>query len=597
MKQFSFDRVTLTDGYLFEKQEMNRKITIDAVYDRFDETGRIGAFDFSYREGDGIVPHIYWDSDVAKWMEGAAYILKKHPDPRLEARVDALVEKIKAHQGADGYFNIYYTVVEPENRFTNRDRHELYCAGHLMEAAVAYAEATGKAEFLHCMERYADYIHQVFVVEKSAAFYTPGHEELELALVRLYRHTGKKKYLDMAAYFINTRGVHESENTRSSYDQSHAPVRQQSEAVGHAVRAMYLYTGMAYLAAETGEAELIRACRTLWEDAVLRKMYVTGGLGSTRIGEAFTNPFDLPNDTAYTETCAAIGLVFFSAAMLALENDARYADILERALYNGVLSGISLDGKAFFYENPLEINLNERFENHFGSNKLPITQRVECFRCSCCPPNLNRLFPSLGNYLYGLEGDCLYVNQYAASLLETDGITCTVKTDYPRNGHISVLARGVGQVALRIPSWCSSFTLNKPYRLVGGYAIVDCDGSEILLDLDMPVRAVWADPRVTRNAGRLCIMRGPIVYCAESVDNGENLHRFSVGADFTVTEQADTIFGLPTLALSCHQKQIFSDGLYANRPPEKKPATLKLIPYSGFANRGESDMLVWFCAE
>lgn len=597
MKTISFDRVTLTNGYLFDKQEMNRKITIHAVYDRFDESGRIGAFDFAWKEGDPMQPHIYWDSDVAKWMEGAAYILKQHAAPDLEAKVDALVEKIRANQGEDGYFNIYYSVVEPEGRFTNRDRHELYCAGHLIEAAVAYAEATGKTTFLHCMERYADYIRKVFIEEKSAAFFTPGHQELELALVRLYRHTGKKQYLDMAAYFINTRGVNPSENSRNEYDQSHLPVREQTEALGHAVRAMYLYTGMAYLAAETGEEELIRACKTLWEDATRYKMYVTGGLGSTRIGEAFTTPFDLPNDTAYTETCAAIGLILFSSAMLALESDAKYADVLERALYNGMLSGISLDGRAFFYENPLEITLNEHFENSFGNRKLPITQRVECFRCSCCPPNLNRVFPSLGNYLYGVDGNRLYINQYTASTLSDGALGCTVKTDYPRSGHISVMASGATEVALRIPSWCQSFTLNRPYRMERGYAVVENDGSEIRLVLDMPVRAIWADPRVVRDAGRLCITRGPIVYCAEAVDNGSNLHRFSVPADFTVTESENDFFGLPTLDISCYEKQIFSDGLYASRPPEKKPATLRLIPYNGFANRGESDMLVWLCAE
>ena len=417
MKTYSYSEVKLTGGYLAKKSELNRKITINAVYDRFYESGRIGAFDFAWKEGDPLKPHYYWDSDVAKWMEGVAYILAKHDAPELEQKVDALVEKIEQHQDKDGYFNIYFTVVDPEARLTNRDWHELYCAGHLIEAAVAYAETTGKTRFLSCMERYTDYIYRIFVEEKSVAFSTPGHEEIELALVRLYRHTGKKKYLDLAAYFINTRGTAE-EDHNEPYHQSHLPVREQTEAVGHAVRAMYLYTGMAYLAAETKEPALIQACKTLWNDATQYKMYVTGGLGSTRIGEAFTNAFDLPNDTAYAETCAAIGLIFFSDAMLSLETDAKYADAIERALYNGMLSGLSQDGKAFFYENPLEITLNEHFaEDRFGTRKLPITQRVECFRCSCCPPNLNRVLSSLGKYAYGLDADTVYVNQFVSSNL------------------------------------------------------------------------------------------------------------------------------------------------------------------------------------
>lgn len=261
MKTFSYAQVDLTSGYLFEKEELNRKITIHSVYDRFYDTGRIAAFNFDYREGDEKKPHIFWDSDVAKWMEGACYILKKHEDPALLQKVESLVARIKEHQGEDGYFNIFYTVCEPENRFTNRDKHELYCAGHLMEAAVAYAEATGRTDFLDCMERYADYIKKVFVDERSASFLSPGHEEIELALLRMYTHTGKRKFLDLAAHFINIRGT--EEDRQFSYNQSHVPVREQSEAVGHAVRAVYLYTGMARLAKQTEDPTLVAACKRL----------------------------------------------------------------------------------------------------------------------------------------------------------------------------------------------------------------------------------------------------------------------------------------------------------------------------------------------
>ena len=593
MKTVPFQSVTLTDGYLFDKQELNRRTTIHAVYDRFVETGRFAALDCNYKEGDACKPHFFWDSDVAKWLEGAAYILQKHRAPDLERIVDETVERIKASQLPDGYFNIYHTAVEPELRWKERNNHELYCAGHLMEAAVAYAEATGKTDFLTCMEKYADHIWQVFAEEKSAAFATPGHEEIELALVRMYRHTGKKKYLDLAAHFINARGKR-VEDDMGFYSQSHLPVREQTEAVGHAVRALYLYTGMAYLAAETGEQALIDACRTLFKDVTEKQMYVTGATGSTYRGEAFTNAYDLPNDAAYAETCASIAMMLWGNAMLALENDAKYADAIERALYNGVLSGISQDGKSFFYENPLEIDLDARFRAPFAKPHYAITERVECFECSCCPPNLNRTLASLGSYIYGTEGDTLFVNQFLSSKMENGGISCTQKTDYPRNGAIKLQASGAKRVALRVPAWCDKFDLNKPFVMQNGYAVVENDGGEICLDLDVSPRYVWADARVLRDVGKVCVMRGPVVYCAEGTDNGAHLHSFLLPTTPVFRETKNGVFALPLLELDCEKYQPFASGrLYENRAPVREKATLTLIPYHCFANRGESDMLVW----
>ena len=594
MKNIPFDRVELLGGYLFDKQELNRKTTIHAVYDRFVETGRFAAFDFNYKKGDEIIPHIFWDSDVAKWLEGAAYILQKHQAPDLERIVDETVEKIKAHQLPDGYFNVYHTAVAPEMRWKERNNHELYCAGHLMEAAVAYADATGKTDFLHCMEKYADHIWQVFVEDKSANFYSPGHEEIEPALVRMYRHTGKKKYLDLAAHFINERGKRR-EDDMGFYAQSHLPVRKQTEAKGHAVRALYLYTGMAYLAAETGEQALINACRTLFADVTEKQMYVTGATGSTYRGEAFTGAYDLPNELAYAETCASIALMLWGNAMLDLENNAKYADAVERALYNGVLSGISQDGKAFFYENPLEINIAERFTAPFAKPHHAITQRVECFECSCCPPNLNRLLASLGNYVYGTEGDTLFVNQFLSSKMENEGISCTQKTNYPHNGCVKLQVTGAKRVAVRIPAWCDKFTLNKPYVMQNGYAVVENDGiEEIILGLDVSPRYVWADPRVLRDVGKVCVMRGPVVYCAEGVDNGAHLHSLLLPTAPYFRETENEVFSLPCLELDCEKYQPFTSGkLYENHAPVREKATLTLIPYHCFANRGESDMLVW----
>ena len=598
MRTYRFDKVDITSGYLFGKQELNRLTTINAVYDRFCETGRIGAFDFDYVPAeDKKPPHVFWDSDVAKWMEGAAYILKKHRTPELEEKVDALVERIKANQCDDGYFDIHFTVVAPEDRFKYREKHELYCAGHLMEAAVAYDEATGKRDFLDCMEKYADHIARVFIEEKSAAFQTPGHEEIEIALVRMYLHTGKQKYLDMAKSFIDTRGSAETSEKNDPQIQSHKPVREQTEAVGHSVRAMYLYTGMALLAAQTGDESLVKACKTLWDDVTLRKMYVTGGIGSTYIGEAFTKPYDLPNDGAYTETCAGIGLMFFANAMLALCNDAKYADVIERVFYNGVLSGISLDGISFFYENPLEINLLEHFENERGKRKFPITQRVECFSCSCCPPNLNRLLPSLGNYIYGIDEGTLYVNQFVSSKLEDGSVLCKVTTDYPVSGSVKIEAQGADKIAVRIPDWCEKFEIDREYVIENGYAVMENDGKVVNLSFDMTPRAVYANPRVLRDCSRLCVMRGPIVYCAEGVDNGENLHAYSVPHDFEYSEEDCAELGLPIIKITASRLIPFEGGLYSSQRPEKVSATLKMIPYNCFANRGETDMIVWLHAE
>ena len=599
MKIYPYQEVQLTSGYLFDKQELNRKITIDAVYDRFFETGRISAFDFNYDpalEG-SVKPHYFWDSDVAKWIEGVAYILKHHPEMHeLEQKVDSIISKIKEHQEDNGYFNIYFTVVEPENRFSKRYAHELYCAGHLIEAAVAYADATGKKTLLECMEKYADYIYKVFITDKSSNFNTPGHEEIELALIRLYHHTGKMKYLELAAHFINARGVVE-ECLDSMEDQSHKPVREQTEAVGHSVRALYLYTGMANLAEKTGDETLKNACRVLWNDVTTHKMYVTGGVGSTKIGEAFTRSFDLPNDTAYTETCAAIALLFFGNAMLALENDAKYADVVERALYNGVLSGLSLDGRHFFYTNPLEINLSEHLVKSHGKREFPITQRPAIFECSCCPPNINRLFAALGNYIYGTDGDTLYVNQFTSSQISNEEIHCMMETDYPNGGTVKLTAKGVARVAVRIPSWCERFTLNKPYLIERGYAVVENDGGQIVAEFDMSPRLVYADSRVMRNAGRVCIARGPVVYCAEGVDNGQYMHSYAIPSNPEFHEAYDESFGLYTLQVSCVRELEFGDELYSNRAPQRVKASLKLIPYNCFANRGETDMIVWLRRE
>ena len=594
MKLFSFDKVELKSGFLKDKQELNRKITINAVYDRFYETGRIGAFKCNWRTGDENKPHFFWDSDVAKWMEGAAYIIKKNPDKALEEKIEEIIDNIEKNQRNDGYINIYFMTIDPVNRFKNRDWHELYCAGHLLEAAVAYAEATGKDRFINIMEIYIDYIIKVFTEEKSAAFTTPGHEEIELALVKAYRFTGKKKYLDLAAFFINERGVREDETTE--YNQSYAPVRQQKEALGHSVRAMYLYTAMADLAYELNDKELNEACHTLYHDVVDKKMYITGGLGSTYVGEAFTKPYDLPNEEAYTETCAGIGLMFFAKRMMMLDNDASYADTIERVFYNGVMAGLSVGGDSFFYENPLEITLMNHFSNMYGTKRYPITQRLKCFGCSCCPPNVNRLLPVLGEYVYGYENDTLYINQFTDSTLSDGGVSCEMTTKYPLDGKVCIKASGVKKVAVRIPSWCEGFEMNKAYTMENGYAVVENDG-EITVSFDMTPFAVCANVGVIKDIGKLCIQAGPVVYCAESVDNGENLHALALDTEFGYEVKYDEFSGLNSLVIDGYRVENTTDKLYARASKDgavKKPVKIKMIPYYSFANRGETDMLTWF---
>ena len=606
MKNIDFTSVTLTSGYWLSKENLNREATIRAVYEQFEKTGRIQALNCDWREGQENRPHVFWDSDVAKWIEGAAYILAKHPNAELETQIDSLIEKIRSNQCNDGYFNTYFISVEPAKRFFDRDAHELYCAGHLIEAAIA-CDKIGKPALLECMEKYIAYIYKIFTENRNIHFSTPGHEEIELALLRLYRHNGNNMSLKLAEYFINTRGTdadycdspHDAKNyhpgNHAVYNQSHLPVREQKEAVGHSVRAIYLYTAMAMLAKETYDSELLYVCRSLFNDIIQRKMYITGGVGSTAIDEAFTNPFDLPNDTAYAETCAAISVMFFCRAMLESDVNSRYADAIERAFYNGVLSGISLDGKRFFYVNPLEINLNEHFKHEFGEPKLPITQRPEIFGCSCCPPNLNRLLASLGNYLFGIDNGILYIHQYTSSNTEVDGVSCNVETDYPTSGLIRVKVKGATAVALRIPEWCSSFTLNKAYVMEKGYAVVQNDGTPIELVLDMTPRAVFADSRVSRDSYKLCIMRGPVLYCAETADNENLLSQYSIPADFEWNKTDEEIGGLPKLKISafCISN---SDKLYTSTIPKRKKTTLNMIPYSAFANRGECDMRVWFHA-
>ena len=602
MRHIPFQNIEITGGFWQQKQILNRDKIIPAVQARFAETGRFEAMKCNWRAGMENQSHFFWDSDVAKWIEGVAYMLNKAADTELEAFVEEIIDNIVKNQQADGYFNVYFTVVEPGGRFTKRSHHELYCAGHLIEAAVAWFEATGRDRFLQCIIRYVDCIERAFVTEKTAAFVTPGHEEIELALVRLYHCTRNPRDLQLAAFFINQRGNNALDEagfvdfTNAKYDQSHAPVREQTTAEGHCVRACYLYSGMADLAREMQDEALLQACRTIFRDIVETKMYVTGGIGPTPNGEAFTIPYDLPLASAYTETCAAISLAYFASRMLEMEEDALYADVVERVLYNGILSGVSLSGDAFFYENPLEIKpaLQDRDTSvrEAFKQRWPIHTRAEIFSCSCCPPNLVRFFASVGGYFYSEKEGGVYIHQYAESQADIGQANVSVQTVYPADGRIVVQAQNCAFAALRIPSWCASFTLNKPYVMEKGYAIVSDTAGDIVLTLDMAPTLLQASPRVTAVSGRVAMQYGPLVYCLESVDNGADLRSVGVYADVCARVVFDEAFRANVLYTEGF-RLAETKGLYAAYDAAVEPLEVKWIPYFAFANRGVGEMLTW----
>ncbi|MBQ3869898.1 MAG: glycoside hydrolase family 127 protein [Clostridia bacterium] len=578
-----FENVDITGGFYAEKQKLVRDVTLGCVYDRFADTGRIGAFEMDYREGEPNRPHYFWDSDVAKWMESAAYLLRKKRDPELEAKVDHLVDCIEAHRMDDGYFNIYFQLFCPEKRFTDRDCHELYCAGHLLEAAIAYEKATGKGKFLSLMKDYMALIDRVFRIENSAGFSSPGHEEIELALVKLYDHTGEKKWLDLSEHFVNMRGRGQKpgkDSSHSKYIQDHLPVREQLTAEGHAVRACYFYSAAADLAKRTGDEGLLKAADSLFDNITERRMYLTGSIGSTAAGEAFEGDYVLPLDTAYAETCATLSLALFARRMSELHDDAKYADTVERVIYNGFLSGLSLDGRSFFYENAQKIDLKNRKEGvHY-----PITERVEVFGCSCCPPNVTRFIASIGDFMYNYNEDTVYVNQYMQSRAVIGGAAIEQITDYPYNGNVKIRVTGkINDLALRVPGWCGSYSIFKDgkaaaYDPVRGFAHLGAvENCEIALALEIKPEYRTADPHNEYCRNKAAITYGPFVLCAESVDNGGDLDGIKL-----TKEPPKVTKGFAVLNLSV---PVLKNG---------EPYELKMIPYYAFANRGTTDMSVWF---
>ena len=600
----SFDKVSISDGFWSDRIDRNKNVTVFSVRDRFKATGRFEAFRFNWTEGSDIPkPHYFWDSDVAKWIESVAYILKDEPQHELRKEAEELIELMEKNQCEDGYFNIYHTVVAPQLRFKNRDNHELYCLGHFIEAAVAFFEATGDGRLLEITDRYIDLVIKVFCEEKSADFVTPGHEEIELALIRLYRLKKDKKYLELARFFIDQRGQKEEQLCdwyNSSYNQSHLPVRQQKEVMGHSVRACYLYSAMADLAKETDDEELLEACRALFDDITERKMYITGGVGSSCHGEAFTVKYDLPNDTAYAETCASIALMMFADRMKDIDLDSRYGDIVEKTIYNGIISGISLDGRSFFYENPLEINIADH-SRHTSlvrhGERLPITKRKEVFDCSCCPPNMTRFLASVGGHIFSCNEKDIFVHQFIPCNAQINGSFVNIETEYPKNGKVRISIKDAEgkRLFVRKPAWCRNFSISSDYEKINGYAVIGVTGDdfEIELDFKMEVRFIKCSELVRANEGKCAVMCGPVVYCMEKTDN--DFEHYEIQLDTASDPQIcfSEYFNANVIRLNAFRNKI-DCGLYSDISDfEKEAVEVRLIPYFGFANRGDSSMAVW----
>lgn len=600
--------VTLADPFWAPRLETLREVTLPAQYRSLEETGRID--NFCRAAGKKQLPfqgRYYNDSDVYKWLEAVAWTLARGRDPALELTADAVIAEIVDAQEPDGYLNTYFALDRAAERWTNlRDMHELYCAGHLIQAAVAHRRATGSERLLTVARRLADHIGETFgpaAAGKRPG--TPGHEEIEMALVELSRETGEPRYRRQAGFFLDMRG--RGLIGGRPYHQDHKPFRELDRLVGHAVRAVYLTAGAADLYAETGEPALRATLHRLWENMTTRQMYVSGGIGARHQGEAFGGEYELPNARAYAETCAAIGSVMWHWRMLALEGDAGYADALETALYNGVLVGLSLDGLTYFYENPLRDDGGHR--------------REPWFDCACCPPNLARLLASLPGYFYSLSEDGVWTHLYAegtARLRLADGRTVGLKqhTRYPWDGEVVIEVEGQGPFTLylRVPAWCesgASMEINgQPLEAMpppGAYAHLRRDwqpGDRVRLDLPMPVRRVACHPYAAENVGRVALCRGPLLYCLEGVDHpGLDLRDLwlPLDAPLTAEDRPDLLGGVVTLhgrALAAPPDAGWAGRLYRTARPQPaasrgQAVPMTAIPYYAWANRQPGPMQVW----
>ncbi|MDC3178540.1 glycoside hydrolase family 127 protein [Pelagibacteraceae bacterium] len=637
----------INGGFWKKRKELNKNTSLFAVMKSFEDTGRVRAMT---GDNDPVKqrPHIFWESDLAKLMEGAFFSIQQEKDEDLEKKMDSIIDKIIANQEEDGYLNYFFSRHEPDNKFTNlRDRHELYCAGHLLESAIEHHKATGNSKFFDAMERYVDHIITKFGREEGKMRGYPGHQEIELALVKAYEHTNDKKFLDLATYFIDERGTHSKaedhyyvkekkklmekegdidvsklpSNMRDfmafdadfmgktfrdlHYWQAHEKPVDQKTAEGHSVRALYMFTAMADLARLNNDSKLLNACKTLWRNIVDKRMYVHSGVGSAHIGERFTYDYDLPNDMAYAETCATIALIYFANRMSKLELNSEYGDIIENSLYNLLLASTSLDGEGFFYDNYLECvpgYLHSQGRRHGVRDKYHM--------CSCCPPNITRLFASMDMYIYNSYQDSLIVDQYISSEIDlidkTQGIKINQTSDFPHKGYskIDVIDSKNNETTIyfRIPSWDKNMKIELngskiDYEIVNGYAKINKNlqkGDVIELSFDFSPRYVRTNPNVRYNVRRACLFRGPILYCLEEKDNGKDLNKLILNTNNNFDEKDEKISSENIISLTANGfKFKDSKDLYLKDKPDIMEASLKFIPYYCWSNRGENEMLVW----
>lgn len=582
IEQIDFSHVKINDNFWSPRLSKHVSATLPVCIDQIDnQTGRIRNFE-NAAKGEGEHSGIFFDdSDVYKALEGMAYSLINNPDPELEKKADEWIDKFAAAQQPDGYINTFYTLTGLDKRWTNMDKHEMYCAGHMIEAGVAYYQATGKRKLLDVCIRMADHMMSQFGPGKR--HWVPGHEEIELALVKLYQTTQEQKYLDFAYWLLEERGhghgtMGDEGKWNPVYYQDIVPVRQLTDISGHAVRCMYLYCGMADVAALKNDTGYIAAMDRLWDDVVHRNMYITGGIGSSHDNEGFTEDYDLPNLDAYCETCASVGMVLWNQRMNQLTGDSKYIDVLERSLYNGALAGISLGGDRFFYVNPLE----SKGDHH----------RQEWYGCACCPSQLSRFLPSIGNYIYASSDDALWVNLYIGNtgqirIGETD-ILLTQETDYPWDGSVKLTISTSQplekEIRLRIPDWCKTYDLSINGKKINvpkekGYAVIkDWKSQDVIaLDMDMPVEIVAADPHVKENFDKRAIQRGPLVYCMEEIDNPEYFDQIqlSPSTTFQTAFVSDILNGIKTIKTN------------------GRAQSATFIPYYAWDNRKAGKMRVW----
>ena len=566
---------------------------------------------------------VFQDTDVAKWLEAVGYSLAEKKNEKLEKLADDAIDVIVQAQQKDGYLDTYFIIKEPEQRWRNLcEGHELYSAGHMIEAAIAYYEGTGKRKLLDSMIRLADLICRTFGPEEGQNHGYPGHQEIELALVRLYRVTQDKKYLKQAKYFLDIRGVGENyflverkqknfkrifpelEDYDPAYSQSHEPVRKQKTAEGHAVRAVYMYSAMADVAEEYQDKELMEACENLWENITQKRMYITGGIGSSGFLERFTTDYDLQNDSNYSETCASIGMALFSLRMANITRDSRYAEVMEQELYNNILAGIAQDGKSFFYVNPLEIKPRQCMPH--TSRAHVKARRQKWFGVACCPPTIARTLASLGQYIYGVDGADIYTHLYIGNQTDipvnNDVVQIRIDSMFPWNGNIKVKVQGVKEkikLHFRIPSYSENFQLycngeELELKVNNGYAYVEiCENSRIDIQFDMPVAFLHANYKVSADVGKVAIKRGPIVYCLEEIDNGPDLQCIYLSSKEAHVRKSRSFPECFEIELQGRRLISKSEGLYSSDGLSYSDVNIQAIPYAYWNNRREGEMLVW----